>query len=105
MQDNTHRIRNPQFEADALTIAPAVSRRHESTDGLKASIRSHQVRVDAARDRGELIVGEPLLGRTPDLHPGFASTPRGIRLGALHDLNINLSVSTKHPDYSNDESL
>lgn len=107
MNDIAPKTLDPRLQADAVFTQPAVQKRHTSIEGLKAAIRVHQARVDAARDRGELLIGEPLIStsRAVDLHPGFADTPRGIRMGDLDSLTINLSLTTRHRDYEAEEAL
>tara|TARA_R100000951_G_scaffold40631_1_gene34381 strand:+ start:211 stop:570 length:360 start_codon:yes stop_codon:yes gene_type:complete len=51
---------------------------------LERRLVEHQERVDAARNRGELLEDEGTytLARAADVNPGFEKTPRGIRLGS-----------------------
>lgn len=50
---------------------------------LEPLILAHQRRVDEARNRGELVKGEPYSkhAQSAPLRPGWENTPRGIKLG------------------------
>ena len=66
------------------TSGPPPAYRVFSPEELEERLVAYQEMVDAARNRGELLEGEPTytVARAADMHPGFEKSPRGISLGA-----------------------
>lgn len=107
MQDINPKTISRMNEPHLITVVPSTQQRHHDVEELKRSILAHQARVDAARDSGEMMIGENVMSMAhcADLHPGFSETPRGIRLGTVDDLKINLSLGIKYRDYEPLEDL
>jgi len=91
-EDRAQRVLNMALEADAADFFPATPKRHRSEEALKAAVRAHQLRIDAARASGEILDGEELnsyrLGA--DVYPEYTDSPAGIRKGDIETLRIDL---------------